>query len=77
VIQTPCGRVVGHDGSIGGFHTMVLATEDGRRQFAVVVNEYFFTRAVWQAFNQVVVTLMRQLFPDQTCGEAGPLRRLG
>ncbi|HEX8630903.1 MAG TPA: serine hydrolase domain-containing protein, partial [Catenuloplanes sp.] len=70
VINTPCGPVIGHDGSISGFHTMVLATETGHRQFALVVNEYFLTRAGRQAFDQAVITLMRQLFPGQTCGQA-------
>jgi D-alanyl-D-alanine carboxypeptidase len=63
LIETPCGRVVGHDGSIPGYHTMVLATEDGRARFAVVVNQYFFGRPLFQTFNEVVVALMGRLFP--------------
>ncbi|HEX8346804.1 MAG TPA: LuxR C-terminal-related transcriptional regulator [Actinoplanes sp.] len=37
--------MISHNGSIPGFHTMVLATEDGRRSFALMVNEYFLSRA--------------------------------
>ncbi len=69
IITTPCGPVIGHNGSIPGFHTMVLATEDGRRQFGLMVNEYFLSRAGLQAFDQAVVALMRQLFPGRTCGQ--------
>ncbi len=72
LIETPCGRVVGHDGSLFGFHNMVLATEDGRRHFALVVNEYFFSRALSQTFNQAVVALMGRLFPG--CGAATSAR---
>jgi len=32
VIDTPTGRLLGHDGAIPGFLNIVLSTEDGRRQ---------------------------------------------
>ncbi|HLL64271.1 MAG TPA: serine hydrolase domain-containing protein [Micromonosporaceae bacterium] len=67
VITTPCGRVMGHNGAIAGFHTMVLSTEDGRRQVAVMVNQYFLSRAALAAFDRAVLTLMARLFPGQTC----------
>jgi D-alanyl-D-alanine carboxypeptidase len=70
VINTPCGPVIGHNGSIPGFHTMVLATDDGHRQFAVTVNEYFLSRTALHAFDQAVVALMRQLFPGRACGRS-------
>jgi hypothetical protein len=40
VLQTPCGRLIGHDGAIPGFITIVLSTQDGRRQFGVMVNQF-------------------------------------
>ena len=35
---TRCGRAIGHDGSIVGYHNIVWATLDGRRAAAVMVN---------------------------------------
>jgi D-alanyl-D-alanine carboxypeptidase len=69
-IHTPCGTVAGHSGSIAGFHTIVLADEDGRRRFALMVNQYLHSPATAQAFNQAAIALMRRLFPDTTCGPA-------
>ena len=63
VIRTPCGDVIGHDGGIPGFATMALATADGRRVFALVINQYFPGGALSQAFSEVVGALMVQLFP--------------
>jgi D-alanyl-D-alanine carboxypeptidase len=66
VLQTPCGPLIGHDGGIPGFITIVLSTEDGRRQFGVMVNQFFTTPAVDQAYNQVVVQIAMRLL------EGGP-----
>jgi D-alanyl-D-alanine carboxypeptidase len=63
VIRTPCGDVIGHDGGIPGFATMALATADGRRHFALVVNQFFPSGALSQAFSEAVVALMVRLFP--------------
>ncbi len=70
VIRTPCGPVVGHDGGIPGFYTMALATQDGRRQFALVVNRFFPGAAVSGAIGEVVGALMRLLFPGAPCAAA-------
>jgi D-alanyl-D-alanine carboxypeptidase len=69
-IHTPCGTVVGHSGSIAGFHNIVLATGDGSRQFGLMVNQQILGRAAAQAFPQVAVALMRQLFAGTTCDAA-------
>jgi hypothetical protein len=58
--------VVGHSGSIAGFHTIVLADEDGHRRFALMTNQYLHGAATAQAFNQAALALMRDLLPD-TC----------
>jgi D-alanyl-D-alanine carboxypeptidase len=61
VIDTPTGRVLGHDGAIPGFHDVVLSTEDGRRQVGLVVNEEFASAAVSAAFDRVIATLDTRL----------------
>jgi D-alanyl-D-alanine carboxypeptidase len=68
-IHTPCGTVVGHSGSIAGFHTIVLADEDGHRRFVLMTNQYLHGPATAQAFNQAALALMRDLLPD-TCSSA-------
>jgi D-alanyl-D-alanine carboxypeptidase len=67
VIETPAGRLIGHDGGIPGFITIVLSTEDGRRQLGVMVNQFFTTPAVDQAFSQALEAIAAQLL------EAAPL----
>jgi D-alanyl-D-alanine carboxypeptidase len=70
-IQTPCGPVLGHDGAIPGFVTMVLATEDGRRHFALMMNQYFVGPDLFAAFSATVGELMRRLFPGEECAGTG------
>jgi len=67
VIETPAGRLIGHDGAIPGFLNIVLSTEDGRRQLGIMMNEEFATPAVYEAFNQAFVAIATQLL------EAAPL----
>jgi D-alanyl-D-alanine carboxypeptidase len=54
VLQTPSGRLIGHDGAIPGFLSNVWNTPDGRRQAGVMINEFIAPTAVIQAFTQVV-----------------------
>jgi D-alanyl-D-alanine carboxypeptidase len=57
VIDTPAGRLIGHGGAIPGFSNVVLSTADGRRQVAVMMNEYFSPPAVSDAYDQAFMTL--------------------
>ena len=67
VIETPAGRLIGHDGAIPGFFNIVLSTEDGRRQLGIMMNEEFATPAVYQAFSQALEAIAIRLL------EAAPL----
>jgi hypothetical protein len=70
VLETPCGRLIGHDGGSPGFITIVLSTQDGRRQFGVMVNEFFTTPAVDEAYSQVVVEIAMRLLDGGSCDPA-------
>jgi D-alanyl-D-alanine carboxypeptidase len=70
VIDTPAGRLLGHDGAIPGFLNIVLSTEDGRRQVGVMMNEEFATAAVSEAFNQVFMALAMGLLEGAAAGVA-------
>jgi len=70
VIETPAGRLLGHDGAIPGFLNIVLSTEDGRRQVGVMMNEEFATPAVSEAFNQVFMALAMGLLEGPSSGVA-------
>jgi len=70
VIDTPTGRLLGHDGAIPGFLNIVLSTEDGRRQVGVMMNEEFSTPAVSEAFSQVFMTLAMGLLDGAASGVA-------
>jgi D-alanyl-D-alanine carboxypeptidase len=77
VLDTPCGRLIGHDGGIPGFITIVLSTQDGRRQLGVMVNQFFTTPAVDQAYSQVVVEIAMRLLEGGPCGPASSSASLG
>jgi D-alanyl-D-alanine carboxypeptidase len=70
VIETPAGRLLGHDGAIPGFLNIVLSTEDGHRQVSVMMNEEFATPAVSEAFGQVFMTLAMGLLDGAGSGVA-------
>jgi D-alanyl-D-alanine carboxypeptidase len=70
VIETPAGRLLGHDGAIPGFADIVFSTEDGRRQAGMMMNEEFATPAVSQAFSQVFMTLAMGLVDGAASGVA-------
>jgi D-alanyl-D-alanine carboxypeptidase len=77
VLQTPCGRLIGHDGGIPGFITIVLSTEDGRRQFGIMVNQFLTTPAVDEAYSQVVVEIAMRLLEGAPCDPAASSASLG
>jgi D-alanyl-D-alanine carboxypeptidase len=77
VLQTPCGRLIGHDGGIPGFLTIVLSTEGGRRQLGVMVNQFFTTPALDEAYSQVVAELATRLLEGAPCDPAGSGASLG
>jgi D-alanyl-D-alanine carboxypeptidase len=77
VLQTPCGRLIGHDGGIPGFITIVLSTEGGRRQLGVMVNQFFTTPALDEAYSQVVAELATRLLEGAPCDPAGAGASLG
>jgi D-alanyl-D-alanine carboxypeptidase len=68
VLQTPSGRLIGHDGAIPGFLNNIWNTPDGRRQFGVMINEFIAPPAVIEAFTQAVGELGAWLL------EAAPAR---
>jgi D-alanyl-D-alanine carboxypeptidase len=70
VIETPAGRLLGHDGAIPGFADIVVSTEDGRRQVGMMMNEEFATPAVSEAFSQVFTTLAMGLVDGAASGVA-------
>jgi D-alanyl-D-alanine carboxypeptidase len=53
-VETPAGRLVGQLGGIPGYLSMVLSTQDGRRQLGVMINLLAAQEAVYKAFMRVV-----------------------
>jgi D-alanyl-D-alanine carboxypeptidase len=70
VIDTPAGRLVGHDGAIPGFLNIILNTQDGRRQLGVMINELIATPAVSEAFNQAWMAIAARLLDEAPVGMA-------
>jgi D-alanyl-D-alanine carboxypeptidase len=70
VIETPAGRLLGHDGAIPGFLNFVFSTEGGRRQLGLMMNEEFATPAVYEAFQQVFMALAMGLLEGAPSGAA-------
>jgi D-alanyl-D-alanine carboxypeptidase len=61
VVETPSGRLIGHDGAIPGFLNIVMSTEDGRRQLGVMINELIVPTAVMAAFDQTWMAIAERL----------------
>lgn len=57
VPELPFGRLAGHDGDIPGFSNIVFSTQDGRRQFGIMLNEHYAPPAVSDAFYQALFTI--------------------
>ena len=53
-VGTPAGRLVGQLGGIPGFLSMVLSTQDGRRQLGVMIHLLAAPNPVYGAFMRVV-----------------------
>jgi D-alanyl-D-alanine carboxypeptidase len=70
VLETPSGRLIGHDGAIPGFLNNVWNTEDGRRQVGVMINEFIAPPAVIETFSQVVRELSARLLDAAPAGGA-------
>jgi D-alanyl-D-alanine carboxypeptidase len=79
VIDTPLGRLVGHDGAIPGFFNFVVSTADGRRQLGIMMNVAPAPPAVSEAFNQAFITLAMGLLqgtpPGGSLDQRLPARR--
>jgi D-alanyl-D-alanine carboxypeptidase len=52
-VETPAGRLVGQFGGIPGYLSMVLSTQDGRRQLGVMINLLPAPHPVYEAFMRV------------------------
>lgn len=61
VLQTPSGRLIGHDGAIPGFLNNVWNSPDGRRQAGVMINELIAPTAVLEAFTRTWMAIAAQL----------------
>ncbi len=70
VIETPAGRLLGHEGAIPGFNNVIFSTEDGRRQVGIMMNEEFATPAVYDAFGQAFMALALGLLGGAPVGVA-------
>jgi D-alanyl-D-alanine carboxypeptidase len=70
VLQTPSGRLIGHDGAIPGFLNNVWNTQNGRRQVGVMISEFFAPPAVIEAFIRVIEQLSARLLEAAPAGGA-------
>jgi D-alanyl-D-alanine carboxypeptidase len=64
-IQLPCGTAWGHNGSIFGYETWVMSTEDGRSQVALSYNP-LFTPDGGDTFDAAVAFLLTALCGSST-----------
>jgi D-alanyl-D-alanine carboxypeptidase len=70
MIQTPSGRLVGHGGAIPGFDSIVLNTEDGRRQLGVMINEFIAPTAALEALTRAWMAIAARLLEGAPTGVA-------
>ena len=49
-LYTDCGPLWGHIGGLPGFNNEFFSSEDGRRQYGLMVNAEIAPAAVWEAY---------------------------
>lgn len=72
VAPSPCGPLFGHDGGIPGFTNLILSSEDGTHQFAVMVNANAAPAAVQEPFALLTEKAFQEAFAGEPCAAAAP-----
>jgi D-alanyl-D-alanine carboxypeptidase len=73
VIDTPCGTLFGHDGGTPGFANTMLNSEDGSRQFGVMINAENAPAAVSEPLSLAIEQGIREAFSGQPCAAGEPV----
>jgi D-alanyl-D-alanine carboxypeptidase len=74
VVDTPCGTVFGHEGGTPGFDNWLLTSDDGSRQFGVMINADDAPAAVSEPFMTLALDQgIREAFSGQPCAAAEPV----
>jgi D-alanyl-D-alanine carboxypeptidase len=73
-VDTPCGRVFGHEGGIPGFANWLLTSDDGSRQFGVMMNAEDAPAAASELFTTLALDQgIREAFSGQPCAAGDPV----
>jgi hypothetical protein len=67
VVDSPCGTLFGHDGGVPGFANTSLSSDDGSRQFGVMINAEAAPAAVSGPFTLAIEQGIREAFSGQPC----------
>jgi D-alanyl-D-alanine carboxypeptidase len=62
VFDSDCGPVWGHGGSIPGFGNELFSSEDGRRQYGLMINAETAPEAVYEAYFQAAEQALSEAF---------------
>ena len=72
VFDTPCGPLWGHGGSIPGFNNELYSSEDGTRQYGLMINAEIPPQAVYEAFFLAGEQAGREMFAGLPCDLGAP-----
>lgn len=72
VLDTPCGRLFGHDGGVPGFSNHMLNSEDGSRQFGLMMNAETAPAAAYERYSMALEQGVLEAFAGQPCAAGEP-----
>jgi D-alanyl-D-alanine carboxypeptidase len=67
VVDSPCGTLFGHEGGLPGFNNTTLTSEDGTRQFGVMINVESAPAALAEPLARTLQQGIREAFSGQPC----------
>ena len=72
IFDTPCGAMFAEGGELPGYASTVRTSEDGRHQFAAMINVLEPPPAVWDRTEPLIAQGIREAFAGEPCAAAAP-----
>lgn len=72
MFDTACGELWGHTGSIPGFNNELFSSEDGTREYGLMINADAAPAAVYPKFNEAAEQAAREAFAGMPCAVGAP-----
>ena len=72
LFETACGSIWGHEGTMPGFATEVFSSDDGTRQYGVMINAHIGPAAMYDRYWMAADQARREAFAGMPCATGAP-----